>query len=211
MGRRWPPGRLERAGRAAAEDGGARLGAPLRGPNAPAPRAAGPCRPLPPRAPSRGPAGAAGAAPLRPLGSDRRALRPPRPLLSSPRAPRCSPLARPLAGAAAGPAAPALAASAARSLARSLCAALAALPASPARRLPAPSALPPPAPARRRPLSGRPKPSRAPSSLRPRILLFPSLSWLVAIHHSFFPESPQSQLACLSQQLAAGTVSVLPH
>lgn len=98
MGRRRPRGRLERAGRAAAEGGPAaaeavRRGAPLRGPSAPAPRAAGPCHPLPRRAPCRGPAGAAGAVPLGPLRSGRCALRPPRPLLGAPRAPRCALLA----------------------------------------------------------------------------------------------------------------------
>lgn len=98
MGRRRPRGRLERAGRAAAEGGpaaavAARRGAPLRGPSAPAPRAAGPCRPLPRRAPGRGPAGAARAAPLGPLRSGRCALRRPFPLLGAPRAPRCALLA----------------------------------------------------------------------------------------------------------------------
>lgn len=98
MGRRRPRGRLERAGRAAAEGGpaaavAARRGAPLRGPSAPAPRTAGPCRPLPRRAPGRGPAGAAGAAPLGPLRSGRCALRRPFPLLGAPRAPRCALLA----------------------------------------------------------------------------------------------------------------------
>ena len=110
--------------------------------------------------------GGGGAAPASWLGPLRAAL--------PPRAPRCSPPARPLAGAAARPAAPAPAAAATaaaataaaaaactpHSLARLLCAALAALP-------PPPPAPPAPAPSRCRPLSGHPKPSRAPSLVLP--------------------------------------------
>lgn len=129
--------------------------------------------PTPGPAPGRGPSGAAGAAPLGPLLSGRRSLLPPRPLLGAPRAPRCSPPASPLAGAAARPAAPALAASRARSLAGSLCAALAALPASPARRPPPARPLcalhfPPPPP--RRPF---PPLAPAPSPLARLWLLLP--------------------------------------
>lgn len=167
MGRRRPGGRLERVGRAAAEGSpAAKRVVPVRGPSAPAPQAAGPCRPLPRRAPGRSPAGAAGAAPLGPLLCGRCALCPLRPLLGAPRAKRCSPPACPLAGAVPRPAAPALAASPARSLARSVPRWLRSPPPPPA-----PSALPapprPPLPAAG-PYGASPSPPGAPAPLSPR-------------------------------------------